>query len=84
MWRPLDTLSREPCRLAASTVHRWLDGAGKRAVESVPEQLAGIGETQELGHGWAVGQAERASGAGGAAGGRQRQRLDLPASRGTG
>jgi hypothetical protein len=30
-------------------VHRWLDGAGQRAVESVPEQLAGIGETQTLG-----------------------------------
>jgi hypothetical protein len=30
-------------------VHRWLDGAGQRAVESVPEQLAGIGETQEVG-----------------------------------
>lgn len=49
LWRPLDTTAREPCRLSASTVHRWLDGAGQRAVESVPEQLAGIGETQTMG-----------------------------------
>lgn len=49
LWRPLDAASRERCSLAASTVHRWLDGAGKRAAESVPEQLAGIGEPQELG-----------------------------------
>ena len=49
LWRPLDTSTRAECHLAASTVHRWLDSAGKRAVESVPEQLAGIGETQEVG-----------------------------------
>ena len=49
LWRPLDTTSRERCRLSASTVHRWLDGAGQRAAESVPEQLAGIGETQAVG-----------------------------------
>ncbi len=30
-------------------MHRWLDGAGQRAAESVPGQLEGIGETQELG-----------------------------------
>ena len=49
LWRPLDNATREHCSLAASTVHRWLDGAGQRAGESVPEQLAGIGETQALG-----------------------------------
>ena len=49
LWRPLDSPTRERCYLAASTVHRWLDGAGQRAVDSVPGQLAGIGETQELG-----------------------------------
>jgi transposase-like protein len=49
LWHPLDTSTRARCYLSASTVHRWLDGAGERAVNSVPEQLAGIGETQELG-----------------------------------
>jgi len=49
LWHPLDKPTRPRCSLAASTVQRWLDGAGQRAVESVPEQLAGIGETQEVG-----------------------------------
>jgi len=49
LWRPLDISTRPRCSLAASTVHRWLDGAGQRAVESVPDQLAGIGATQEVG-----------------------------------
>jgi hypothetical protein len=49
LWRPGDTSRRERCPLAASTVQRWLDRAGQRAVDSVPDQLAGIGETQELG-----------------------------------
>jgi len=49
LWRPLDNPTRPRCSLAASTVHRWLDGAGQHAAESIPEQLAGIGETQELG-----------------------------------
>lgn len=49
LWRPLDHPTRLRCSLAASAVHRGLDGAGQRAVESVPEQLAGIGETQEVG-----------------------------------
>ncbi len=48
-WRPLDTTSRERCYLCASTVHRWLDGAGQRAAESVPDQLTGIGDPQVLG-----------------------------------
>jgi len=46
LWRPLDATPREPCRLAASTVHRWLDGAGQQAVASVPGQLEGLGDTQ--------------------------------------
>ncbi len=49
LWRPLDTPARERCHLSASTVHRWLDRAGQRAADSVPDQLAGIGVTQELG-----------------------------------
>ncbi|HQE93374.1 MAG TPA: hypothetical protein PLH19_11085 [Anaerolineae bacterium] len=49
LWRPLDKPTRPRCSPAASTVQRWLEGAGQRAVESVPEQLAGIGGTQEVG-----------------------------------
>lgn len=49
LWHPLASPRGERCTLSASTVHRWLDGAGQRAAESVPGQLEGIGETQELG-----------------------------------
>jgi transposase-like protein len=49
LWHPLGASRGERSTLSASTVHRWLDGAGQRAAESVPGQLAGIGETQELG-----------------------------------
>lgn len=49
MWRPLDPEPRERCHLGASTVQRWLDGAGERAVESIPDQLSGIEEAEELG-----------------------------------
>lgn len=47
-WRPLAPEPRARCRLAASTVHRWLDQAGERAVESIPDQLAGIESAEEL------------------------------------
>lgn len=49
LWNPLDTATREGCHLSASTVHRWLDHAGQRAADSVPQQLVGIAATQELG-----------------------------------
>ena len=49
LWRPLDAESGERCYLAASTVHRWLDGAGKAAQASVAGQLAGIAHTQAVG-----------------------------------
>ena len=49
LWHPLASPRGERCKLSASTVHRWLDGAGQRAAESVPGQLKGIGATQELG-----------------------------------
>jgi hypothetical protein len=50
LWRPLDTAPRdEPCYLAASTVHRWLDQAGVVAQASVPGQWEGIAQSQELG-----------------------------------
>jgi transposase-like protein len=49
LWQPLGSPRSERSTLSASTVHRWLDRAGQQAAESVPGQLAGIGETQELG-----------------------------------
>jgi len=49
LWRPLAAEGSEHCYLSASTVHRWLDRAGKRAQESVDGQLTGIGHTQVLG-----------------------------------
>jgi len=50
LWRPLDTApSDEPCYLAASTVHRWLDQAGVVAQASVPGQLQGIAQSQQVG-----------------------------------
>ena len=49
MWRPLAAEGREHCYLSASTVHRWLDRAGKQAQASVDGQLTGIGEGKLLG-----------------------------------
>lgn len=50
LWRPLDTPPpAEQCYLAASTVHRWLDRAGMVAQASVPGQLQGIAQSEELG-----------------------------------
>ncbi len=49
LWRPLDAAPREHCYLAASTVHRWLDGAGKTAKASVAGQLCGIAHSQAVG-----------------------------------
>jgi hypothetical protein len=49
LWRPLDPESGARCYLAASTVQRWLDGAGKMAQASVEGQLSGIAHTQVVG-----------------------------------
>ena len=49
LWRPLDPEPEERCHLAASTVFRWLDGAGARAEATVTGQLAGIGAGQVMG-----------------------------------
>ena len=49
LWRPLDDGTSERCYLAASTVHRWLDQAGRVAKASVPGQLQGIAQSEELG-----------------------------------
>jgi transposase-like protein len=49
LWRPLDDAASERCYLAASTVQRWLDVAGQEAEASVPGQLQGIAQSEELG-----------------------------------
>ena len=49
LWCPWDGASDERCYLAASTVHRWLDGAGQVAQASVDGQLAGIAQTHTVG-----------------------------------
>jgi hypothetical protein len=51
LWQPLGAGSTagERCHLAASTVHRWLDGAGRKAEESVAGQLAGISNSGQMG-----------------------------------
>jgi transposase-like protein len=63
LWRPLDQAGSERCYLAASTVHRWLDCAGKTAKASLDGQLTGIAHTQAVGTDglWAKlkGQAQR-------------------------
>lgn len=43
-WRPLDPppAAAARCWLSASPVQRWLDGAGLAAVATVPDQLAGV------------------------------------------
>jgi hypothetical protein len=58
MWRPLDPEPNEGarCRLGASTVHRWLDGAGRVAQGTVKGQLEGVGSSGQVGTDglWAV------------------------------
>jgi len=50
LWRPLAEVSEGPhCYLAASTIHRWLDGAGCRAQQSVVGQLEGVPISRQLG-----------------------------------
>jgi len=51
LWRPFDVPPRmeERCTLTASTVHRWLDQAGRVAQQSIVGQLEGIGATQTVG-----------------------------------
>jgi transposase-like protein len=51
LWHPLapEAPEGERCTLGASTVHRWLDGAGRKAQESVGEQLAGIASSGQMG-----------------------------------
>ena len=63
IWRPLDPEPSEQCHLASSTVHRWLDGAGKVAERTVAGQLEGVPSSGQMGTDglWAVlrGRAKR-------------------------
>lgn len=64
-WRPLDgqAAGAEQCHLGASTVHRWLDGAGRVAEQTVQQQLEGVAASGQVGTDglWAVlrGRAKR-------------------------
>ena len=50
LWQPLAAASAEArCHLGASTVHRWLDQAGRVAQQTVPGQFAGIASSETLG-----------------------------------
>ena len=51
MWRPLDAQpsDEERCHLAASSVHRWLDGAGLQARKTVVDQLEGVPTSGQMG-----------------------------------
>ena len=51
IWRPLDPnpFPSERCYLGASTLHRWLDGAGKEAQKTVAGQLAMVTTSGQVG-----------------------------------
>lgn len=51
MWRPWERPVEGPeaCRLHHSTLHRWLDRAGRKAQESVPGQLEGLESSGSMG-----------------------------------
>jgi len=65
LWRPLDPApeARVQCHLGASTVQRWLDGAGRVAEQSVDGQLEEVACSGQVGTDglWAVlrGRAKR-------------------------
>ncbi len=50
LWRPLDPPPADAprCRLSPSSVERWLDGAGKRAQETVEGQLRDVPSSGQL------------------------------------
>jgi hypothetical protein len=50
-WRPLDVepAKAKECHLAASTIHRWLDGAGKQGQQTVKGQLEGVPTSGQVG-----------------------------------
>ncbi len=58
MWRPTEPQprGRDQCHLGASTIHRWLDGAGRVAEQTVKQQLEGVASSGQMGTDglWAV------------------------------
>ena len=58
MWRVFsdESCDAQECHLAASTIHRWLDRAGKQAEQTVPAQLKGVTNSEQVGTDglWAV------------------------------
>lgn len=50
LWQPLDPTPppETTCRLSPSTVERWLDGAGRRTQETVPDHLAGVASSGQV------------------------------------
>lgn len=65
IWRlfAIEPPEDDRCHLSASTIHRWLDGAGREARRTVPGQLEGIASSGQVGVDglWAVlrGKAKR-------------------------
>jgi len=49
LWRPWEEASGERCYLSASTVHRWLDGAGKKAQQEIAGQMEGVPSCGQVG-----------------------------------
>ncbi len=52
LWRPLDPGPPDDataCHLSGSTVQRWLDRAGAHARQTIPDQLAGVPTSGQLG-----------------------------------
>ena len=58
IWRVFsdEPCDAQECHLAASTIHRWLDRAGRQAEETVPAQLKGVTNSEQVGTDglWAV------------------------------
>jgi transposase-like protein len=50
LWRPLDPAppAAAACRLSASTVERWLDGAGRQAQATLPGHLTGVASSGQV------------------------------------
>jgi transposase-like protein len=49
LWRPLDGTTGERCYLAPSTIQWWLDGAGRAAQTTIPDQLVGATLSGQMG-----------------------------------
>lgn len=49
IWRPWETVGGEDCHLSASTIHRWLDDAGRKAQEQSDGLWEGLASSGCLG-----------------------------------